>query len=75
MTTSQNQHSYAAQDNNGLEEAGRAIEATLAVAFEQRTANMIALYTAGGLWRSAVKREEMGYQIKERLGASEAFDE
>jgi hypothetical protein len=50
------------------------IEATLAVAYEARTANMLALYKMGGLWRSAVLREELGYAIKARLGASETTD-
>ena len=68
---SQNEHVIAAQNWSGHEMAERQIEATLALAFEQRTANMLALYTAGGLWRSAVLRTELGYAIKERLRIAE----
>jgi hypothetical protein len=74
MITSENHHAHVAQ-MTGLPDEERQIEATLAVAYEQRTANMIALYTAGGLWRSAVKRAEFGYAIKERLGATEPFED
>ena len=70
MTTSENDHSYTAQ-LGAIGEPERQIEATLALAFEQRTANMLALYTAGGLWRSAVLRTELGYAIKERLRIAE----
>lgn len=62
-----NPHAEVAQYGR-LDEGERAIESMLAVAYEQRTANMLALYNQGGLWRSAVLRAEFGYKIKERLG-------
>lgn len=71
MSTSESNHATAAQNHSGLEESDRHIEAALAIAYEQRTANMIALYTAGGLWRSSVSRTEFGYEIKERLGVAQ----
>ena len=68
MSNAQNSHADTAQDDYNHTTGERQVEAALAVAYEQRTANMLALYTAGGLWRSAVLRAEFGYEIKKRLG-------
>jgi hypothetical protein len=70
MATTENHHSTAAQNLSGYETADRQVEATLALAYEQRTANLIALFGAPDLanvmesdkWATVTK------EILERLG-------
>jgi hypothetical protein len=82
MTTPQNRnenlHATAAQNHSGMEEGERTIEATLALAYEQRTANLIALWSnpesSSGdvIW--GVGEERIGrilQEIQERLGFAE----
>jgi hypothetical protein len=65
-----NYHVNAASDWSGRELAERQIEATLALAYEQRTANLIALLTAGytAVEVNGVDYPKVADQIKERLG-------
>lgn len=50
------------------EVARAAVEATLAVAYEQRTANLIAFYGDGPVIAGDVAYHELNRQIVERLG-------
>lgn len=70
MSTSENKHVTAAQDYTGWEIADRQVQATLALAYEQRTANLIALYAAPDLANRLERSEwdSVEAQIKERLG-------
>lgn len=61
MTTEQNKHSYAAQYGD-LTAEERQIEATLALTFEQRTANLITFY------RTVDARPSVYAELEERLG-------
>jgi hypothetical protein len=68
MTTNQNNHAYTAQ-LGPLEDGERLIEATLALAYEQRTANLIALYADGAHGPiPGVDYRALADQITERLG-------
>lgn len=60
MNDSQNKHSYVAQYGE-LTAEERQIEATLALAYEQRTANLIAFY------RTVDARPSVYAEIEERL--------
>lgn len=69
MTITENHHAEVAQFSS-IDEPRRLIEATLAIAYEQRTANLIALYKAEDLANLLETREwdAVAEQIKERLG-------
>lgn len=57
---------YEAHDGGMYQIAKAQAEATLSVAHEQRTANLIAFTASGNL--NMVERSELCGQIKERLG-------
>jgi hypothetical protein len=73
--TSENSHVTAAQNYSGYEIADRQIQATLALAYEQRTANLIAAFGQLNLGEDDVTflgeridGYELAKQIQERLG-------
>jgi len=68
--TAENTHAYAAQFGE-LTCEERQIEATLAVAYEQRTANLIALWIdpkTAAQQMSGINYGKLAIQIRERLG-------
>jgi hypothetical protein len=68
VTTTQNNHALAAQNHSGLEATDRQIEATLALAYEQRAANLIAFLQLPMHLQSIEERVNAMEAVKERLG-------